>query len=90
MWKIIYAIAILALLALGLMAGVTTKQRTSDSVTMSVYEAELFIDGAIASHQYYIDHDGDQSFATGDTKFNQDIIKQYKRLKNLIRELSRD
>jgi len=83
-------IIIVILLALYLMAGVTAKQGASDSVTMSVYEAELFIDGAITSHQYYIDHPDSQSFATGDTKFNQDIIKQYNRLMNLIRELSRD
>ncbi len=62
--------------------------RISDSKTMSTHEAKLFIDDAIRSHQYYIDHPESQSFATGNTTFNEDIVNQYNRLKSLTDRLA--
>lgn len=61
----------------------------SDNYTMSLYEAEQFLAEVIWNHQYYIDHPELQSFATGDTAWQNKYVKQYERLRHLIQELAK-
>lgn len=55
---------------------------------MSVYEAIIFTEGNIASHQYYLDHPELQNKGTGDTVFQEQVISQYNRLKALLTRLN--
>lgn len=61
------------------------KSNISDETIMSDYEALVYIDEMIYSHQYYIDRPELQTDKTGDTEFNISKIRQYERLKKLIK-----
>ena len=93
-------VILLAALLVGIVIGIgigTTINRDnpsptferSDSTTMSLYEAKVWLEGGIYSHQYYLDHPEYQNKGTGDSDFQIKTIKQYNRAKSLIEKMMR-